>query len=125
MAKNINSRQISINHLSPIRIENNFKDIEWVSFKLNFQNNNEKCKEKFKTIENDLEVDIENVQHQIIKVRSQQQLQQVLQHNENRLVQIVKKSFLKNPGAQSLRSSVPSPTANEKRAPTLQKPRQP
>ena len=30
MAKNLNSRQISINHLSPIRIENNFKDIEWV-----------------------------------------------------------------------------------------------
>lgn len=28
MSKNANSGQISINHLSPIRIENNFKDIE-------------------------------------------------------------------------------------------------
>ena len=31
MAKNANAGTISINHLSPIRIENNFKDIEQVS----------------------------------------------------------------------------------------------
>jgi hypothetical protein len=34
MAKNANQGQISINHLSPIRIENNFKDIEHVSINL-------------------------------------------------------------------------------------------
>ena len=31
MAKNADANYISINHLSPIRIENNFKDIEMVS----------------------------------------------------------------------------------------------
>ena len=31
MAKNAGTSAISINHLSPIRIENNFKDIEMVS----------------------------------------------------------------------------------------------
>ena len=35
MQKNANSGLISINHLSPIRIENNFKDIEMVSFHYN------------------------------------------------------------------------------------------
>ena len=34
MAKNANSAMITINHLSPIRIANNFKDIEMVKISL-------------------------------------------------------------------------------------------
>lgn len=41
-SKNLNSGSITINHLSPIRIENNFKDIE--------RNNQEKCKKNLKDL---------------------------------------------------------------------------
>lgn len=39
MAKNANSGQININHLSPIRIENNFKDIEIVNINYEYEFN--------------------------------------------------------------------------------------
>ena len=62
-----------------------------------------------------MENDIEGVHHQIIKVRSQQQLQHVLQNNESRLVQIVKKSLLVRSPNLTIRSQLPSPVANEKK----------
>lgn len=96
MARNANSGQISINHLSPIRIENNFKDIEHVNILVNnIQTNNERCKNKFKSIEVDIEQDLDKVNHQTFKVNDQKQLQAVLLNNEDRFVQIIRKGMNK------------------------------